>query len=212
MNPEPEPTATPSQQNGSVVDVQSGTVLHRLLDTARALGATDARIISAAAIPVEPHLALLCQETRCPGYGQSMSCPPNVAGPAAFQRWQKEARHAMVIRIEVPMEYLLGGERIEIMQLLHHIVSGVEQAARAGGYPKARGFAGDSCKKLFCALHPECRVLDEGGPCRNPDLARPSMSGFGINVGGLMEAAGWRLNRIAEQGDTGTVTGLVLLG
>lgn len=58
-------------------------------------------------------------------------------------------------------------------------------------------------------------MVDEGGPCRNPDLARASMSGFGVDVSLLMQQVGWTLN-VADPHEKNaamsTVAGLVLVG
>jgi hypothetical protein len=74
----------------------------------------------------------------------------------------------------------------------------------------------DDLATLFCRDHIDCRVLAEGGACRNSHRARPSMSGFGINVSKLMKSAGWHLDRITRDTDPddvpmGSVSGLVLV-
>jgi predicted metal-binding protein len=183
---------------------------------ARTLGASHAAVIPAEAIPVEDHLAALCLEPRCPGYGLSASCPPHVSGPSGFRETVKDFRCALVFKIEVPREILLSSERREVFQLLHEVAAGIEAEAKERGHTRSRAFAGGSCKGLFCAEEAGCRVVEEGGACRNPDRARPSMSGFGIDVSRLMEAAGWPMNRADQEAgdaaDAGTVSGLVLLG
>lgn len=188
-----------------------------LLRLARTLGATEAAVVSTDAVCVEDHLAGLCREPRCPNYGVSASCPPHVSGPPGFRKLLEGFQHAVVFKIEVPSDVLLSGERQEIFRLLHEIAAGIEKDAVRRGHTRSRAFAGGSCKGLFCPGETGCRVVDEGGECRNPDRARPSMSGFGINVSKLMAAAGWPMNRAApdEGGDaagTGTVSGLVLIG
>lgn len=154
-------------------------------------GATGVRVLSPAEIAVEEQLVRFCSEPRCGNYGLSPSCPPHVAGPAGFLLLQAKSRAALAVRLEVPSAVLFSSERQEVMRLLHEIAAGIELAAVALGYSGSRAFAGGSCKDLFCPDHPCCRVLGQGGGCRNPRMARPSMSGFGINVGKMMEAAGW---------------------
>lgn len=189
--------------------------LDGLIRLALRMGATHAARISARAIPVEDRLAGLCLEPRCPSYGLSAGCPPHVSGPDGFRDLVEGFEHAVVFKIEVPSKILLSSERLEIFRLLHEIAAGIESAARQQNHHRARGFAGGSCKGLFCAEERGCRVVDEGGPCRNPDRARPSMSGFGIDVTRLMAAAGWPMNRVeAEREDgpaMGTVSGMVLI-
>ena len=122
----------------------------------------------------------------------------------------------MVVKIEVPSQVLMSDERREVFELLHHIVAGVERAAISQGYERARAFAGGSCKQIFCQQHTDCRVVDRQGRCRNPQYARPSMSGFGINVGRLVQQAGWQMQKITRGTDTakipiGTLVGLILI-
>ena len=165
--------------------------IKELIDLARRLGASTAAVVAPRDICVEDRLAALCLKPRCEHYGLSPSCPPHVSGPSVFRRWLETCSHAIVIRIVVPSSVLFSDERREVMQLLHEIVTGIEQAAVDRGYTRSKAFAGGSCKHIFCNDHAECRVLSENGSCRNPQSARPSMSGFGINVSGLVTLAGW---------------------
>ena len=192
-------------------------MLKELIKQASQSGASGAAAISASDISVEDDLAKLCREPRCESYGLSTSCPPYVSGPSGFRELLKNFKHAIVIKIDVPLEILLSSERSDIMRMLHEIVAGIEQAAVKTGYPGSKAFAGGSCKKIFCHDYEACRVLTEGGECRNPQHARPSMSGFGINVSKLMKVAGWTMNRYTSEADpdiasTAPICGLILIG
>ena len=187
-----------------------------LLELATRLGATDACVISTSDILVEDRLAEICKETRCESYGRSKSCPPHVAGPSMLREWIKTIDHAIVVRIDVPLEILLS-EREDIMRLLHEIVASVELAAIRLGYVNSKAFAGGSCKQFFCASHAYCRVVAGEGECRNPQRARPSMSSYGVNVPEMMKTARWasgedKSGEQIERGSTGTVSGLILIG
>ncbi|MFW6011230.1 MAG: DUF2284 domain-containing protein, partial [Desulfosalsimonas sp.] len=51
---------------------------------------------------------------------------------------------------------------------------------------------------------------------RNPDRARPSMSGFGINVTRLYEAAGWQVKGVTYENGSesirmSSICGLILI-
>ena len=107
------------------------------------------------------------------------------------------------------------------MRLLHEIVASVEIAAKKLGYANSKAFAGGSCKQFFCSSHDDCRVVAGKGECRNPHRARPSMSGFGVNVPEIMKTAGLTSNEDLteykgspdrERSLTGTVSGLILIG
>jgi len=190
--------------------------LQTLVDLAACSGASDTAVVAAGQIVVEPQLADYCTSPGCAQYGLSRSCPPHVEGPEAFQAWLKEYNTAMVVKIEVPSQVLMSDERREVFELLHHLVAGVEKAAMAQGYQRARAFAGGSCKQIFCDQYADCRVVDRQGRCRNPRYARPSMSGFGVNVGRLMQLAGWQMEKMTKNTDTakvplGTLVGLILV-
>ncbi len=190
--------------------------MEMLIQQACFAGATEVRVLSPSEIVVEEHLVLFCSEPRCENYGLSPSCPPHVAGPEGFERLQEKSKSALVVRLEVPSAVLFSNERKEVMRLLHEIVAGIELAAIALGYSGSKAFAGGSCKDLFCHEHLFCRVLDQQGICRNPRMARPSMSGFGINVAKMMEAAGWSAATANPRADSVAeamtwVAGLVLI-
>ncbi len=192
--------------------VKIKTILH----FAENSGATMAARIDPAAIKVEDKLAEYCQSPKCPHYGLSMSCPPHVAGPAKMRRLLESSSHAIVLRLEIDSESLNGEQRPEVFRLLQEISAAVEREAVRQGFQGAQAFAGGSCKMSFCADDEECRVLAGRGPCRYPDSARPSMSGYGINVGALMRAAGWSTDLFKHEEEEGDnplawVAGLVLL-
>lgn len=181
-----------------------------LIRTAISLGATEVVIIPSSSIVVDDDLAKLCNgKPVCPNYGLSPSCPPHVPGPSAFRKWQQESPWCVVIRMDFPPVGQMTQDHRELGRLLHDIVSGVEHEAVKIGHPHAKAFAGGSCKHLFCYDFDACRVLSENGPCRNPDAARPSMSGFGINVAKLMASAQW--NEPPDPKSMSWLAGLVLL-
>ncbi|MCK5680698.1 DUF2284 domain-containing protein [bacterium] len=182
-----------------------------LIELACHLGAGTANLIAVSDIIVKDELAGMCREPRCEGLGRSLSCPPEVGGPEAFRKLKTTHNNALVFKVEVPMDVAMSIERNEVLALIHEIGAQVEWAAQEQGATSAKAFAGGSCKVLFCADYPECRVLDEKKPCRNPHLARESMSGYGIDVAKLMATAGWK-QKLAQKDDaTVTFVGLVLL-
>lgn len=190
--------------------------LNDLVQYAYEMGATRAAIVSAKKIIAEKYLADRCKEPRCENYGLSKSCPPYVSGPSEFRKQLEKFHQAIFFKIDIPYEILFSGERREIFQLLHQIAASIENEAIEKRYINSQAYAGGSCKKIFCHNHPECNVISENGECRNSRYARPSMSGFGINVSKLFDAAGWRMSGVI-QGTNSTTTkmanvcGLVLV-
>lgn len=191
--------------------------LAHLTREAERLGATSSAIISSKEIQVKDHLAALCNgDYTCPNYGLAASCPPHVEGPAEFRKWQAQSKYSVTMKIELPASVMFSDERKGVMQLLHQIVAAVEQKAVGSGFGKSRAFAGGSCKELFCEDQESCCVVTKNIPCRHIEIARPSMSGFGIDVTQLMLSSGWPAPK-AEQSDlsgknaTSWVAGLIML-
>ena len=191
--------------------------LEQLTTEAKRLGATASAIILSKEIQVKDDLAALCNgEYPCPNYGRAASCPPWVGGPAEFRKWRAQSKYAITVKIELPTSVMFSDERNGVMQLLHQVVATIEQKAIEMGCKNAKGFAGGSCKKLFCDDQETCCVVAENKPCRHKALARPSMSGFGIDVTQLMLSSGWPAQKAenkntSDNEDTSWVAGLILL-
>ena len=136
-------------------------------------------------------------------------------GPSQFRKWCDKSELGLALKIDVPAAVLHSEERLQVMRLLHEVVAGAEQLAVRLHYPRSKGFAGGSCKQIFCKDEKKCLYLSEQKTCRNFSRARPSMSGFGVNVASLMKLAGWdarALNESEADGESMSwVAGLVLL-
>ncbi len=187
-----------------------------ILTMAHRKGVSDAVIISPDLIPVDDKFAGFCKEPGCPGYGQSLSCPPHAKGPDWFIEQIKTYAHALVFKFDVPTTSLLGNERLDLLGLIHETAAQLETFSKEKGFGRARGFAGGSCKEVFCAAHLNCRVLHDKKSCRNPDRARQSMSAVGINFLKLSRAVGWKMKVITSSTDPekvpmGIVAGLILI-
>ena len=187
-----------------------------LINKALEIGASAAELISPADIKVEDRLARLCLQPRCPNYGQSVSCPPNVGGPEELRKILARAVGVLVVKLDVPSDVLLSTDNKDVFILLHEIAAGVEILAKEKGLGGSTALVGGSCKRLFCEEQPDCAVIARAEPCRNPDQARPSMSGFGVNVDKMMKAAGWSMTWVAyglssEESRMSSICGMVAL-
>lgn len=187
-----------------------------LLNLAQARGVSDALFISPDTIPVDDKFASYCKEPGCTGFGISMSCPPHAKGPDWFREQIKTYSYALVFKFDVPTTSLLGNERLDLLGLIHETAAQLELSAKEKGFTRSKGFAGGSCKEVFCSTHSNCRVLFEQGTCRNPDKARQSMSAVGINFLELSKSVGWKMEIITNDTDPettpmGIVAGLVLI-
>jgi predicted metal-binding protein len=196
--------------------MNKNNTLKALIQDAQKAGASEARIISTKDIVVDDNLADMCRKPRCDNYGLSKSCPPHVSGPSAFKKKLENFNRAIFFKIDVPSDMLYSSERRDFFQLLHEIAADIEISAVEMGFVRAQAYAGGSCKKIFCRDRAECLALSEGGKCRNPQYARPSMSGFGINVAALFKTVGWKMNWTRHDANSAAtrmanVSGLVLI-
>jgi len=66
-------------------DPQTSHNYQFLVDTARSLGAADAKVIPASDVVVEDRVALKCR-AGCISYGKKLTCPPHVPTPDEFRR------------------------------------------------------------------------------------------------------------------------------
>lgn len=201
-------------KNGKLISKQH---LEQLTREAERLGASACAVISSKEIQVKDDLAALCNgEYTCPNYGLAASCPPFVEGPAEFRKWQSQSKYSIIVKIELPTSVMFSDERKGVMQLLHQIVAAVEQKAVAAGFGKSKAFAGGSCKELFCDDQEKCCVVAENKSCRHIEFARPSMSGFGIDVTQLMKSSGWPAQKatnanLSDKDAISWVAGLIML-
>ncbi|MCP4119892.1 MAG: DUF2284 domain-containing protein [Desulfobacteraceae bacterium] len=189
----------------------------KILAHAATLGISGVSIIEPGQVPVDNKFIEFCKSPGCPGYGSSMSCPPHVKGPDWFREYLKTFGQVLVFKFDVPTRILLSEERHEVTRVIHETASGLELFALANGYGRAKGFAGGSCKLVFCNEYLGCRVLTGTGGCRNPDKARQSMSGMGVDFLELTKLLGWKMEIItqttdAEEVKTGMMAGMVLMG
>jgi predicted metal-binding protein len=197
------------------MDIES-TKLNKLIQDALKSGANELAIVSTKNIIVSNNLADKCREPQCENFGMSLSCPPHVSGPETFRKKLENFSQAIFFKIDVPSEILYSSEGMEFFQLLHEIASGIEHSAVKMGFTNAQAYAGGPCKKIFCNDHPDCLALSEKGKCRHPESARPSMSGFGINVGMLIKSVGWNRKEVNHGNDstaarTSSIYALVLI-
>ncbi len=201
--------------DGGIMIIKESPRFVKLQREARDLGASDARIIPVDTIPIEDAVVEMCKPHLCKGYGKSANCPPHVMGPTQAREWIEKYETALFFKIDVPPQVLLSEDRFKTFKNVYMIASKLEVSAREGGFPRAKGLAAGSCKPVFCMKRP-CEALLDGGECRYPLLARPSMEALGINVFKLAKDVGWEIHLILKGSDPqvvpkGMLAGLILV-
>jgi len=167
------------------------------------LGATDARIISARQVVIDPRVRLKCLVPRCHLYGETPNCPPYTPEPQQMRKTIEKYEYAILMKNDVlPVEDFVDNEKWHKAHMAHQgkthrIVSGVEALAFNDGYYFAAGFAAGGCKTALCGGR-ICQFLDSGR-CRFPLKARPSMEAVGIDVYRLVSEVGWEIYPVAHR-------------
>jgi len=171
-----------------------------LVDAARNLGATEAKVIPASDIVVENRVPLKCR-AGCIGYGKKLTCPPYVPTPDEFRKILSEYQYALLVKFTSPAiadpdvicsiyRYWLDPEaptdkKEKATQFWQDYFTGsrdcaplmleLERTAFNQGYTFALAFVNGSCR-----LCETCNV--KGGVCLHPTQARIPEHAVGINM------------------------------
>ncbi len=127
----------------------------------------------------------------CAGYGRNRMCPPHGIDHAAMAKILAEYRWALLVVSTPP------GRQF------HDQLLTLEKRAFLAGLHKALAFGAGPC--------PVCVSCPEGGLCRHPDMARPSMEGSGIDVYETAREAGIHLQPVTNPERFVKYVGMVLL-
>ena len=188
--------------------------LRLIMEKALELGAAASCVVNPRDITINPEFVEFCKPPQCDAYGAGGNCPPNVMSTEDFDALLSGYTCGVAFKVEAPMAMLLEEEhRFEVIKVLQETTARLERFAVGIGFDKARGFAGGSCRRAFCREEEYCEVIEGTGACRNPDMARPSLSGVGVNFRELNRKLEWEDRSVGADGEpVGFMIGLVLLG
>ncbi len=152
-------------------DIEMGKGYEALIDKSIELGALEARLLPAKEIVFDDRSFLKCR-FGCNRWGKYWTCPPNLELTRehfmdAFRKYEQS------IFIKVP-DPKLGQE----------IAVAIEKEAMLS-HGSMFSFA-----MAMCVQCEECAFPD---PCRYPHLARPSMDGYGVDIGKTLEPLGFKV-------------------
>jgi len=181
------------------------------------LGADDAKIITTDAILIDERVRAKCMYPKCRDYGTSANCPPYAMEIDLVKKVVGNFGYAIFVMSRVSPETVTSdreedlNERKRTQIKNHEIISKIEAAAFYDGYYLALGFAGGSCKLLFCPEE-ECSALVLGGRCRHPLKARSSVEAVGIDVFSMASRVGWDIYPIGKATSSSEVPYALRLG
>ena len=189
------------------------------IEVALRAGATAARIIPSRHVVIDERVRLKCEVPRCAGYGQYLTCPPDVMSVEAFSKIRSCYKWGLLVQVEAKNIDSMDKEKGRISRAilkentkLHHpfklklleIVEAVESAAFKKGMRFAAGLVGGSC--VLCE---RCVEGKSSEACRHPFRARPPMEAVGIDVVKTAQKAGLPIHLSSSKNVVWT--GLILL-
>ena len=186
-----------------------------------ALGATDAKIITADMVIIDERVRAKCMVPLCNSYGACASCPPHAMDIDTTRKLVNRFQYAIFMKLEVPSEQVAGLEA-ETKKLtapsrnkMNKLVTQIESKAFSDGYYLAVGFTVGACKSAYCP-EIECSALVSGQGCSHPLKARSSMEAVGMDAFKMSAKVGWDvypIGRTTSPSDVpaGLRLGLVLI-
>ncbi|MBO3800355.1 MAG: DUF2284 domain-containing protein [Candidatus Brockarchaeota archaeon] len=161
--------------------------LEELCQKAIKLGAAEAKIIKANDIVVRDWVRLKCQY-GCSEYGKRLTCPPYSPTPEQMRKILSGYSSAILLRFEPTWKNV------------HRVVAELERGLLSGYY-SAFGLASGPCP--FCK---KCNLRN----CIHPELARPSMEAYGIDVYATARGAGFTIEVVRTRKEKPKYFGLLL--
>ena len=163
--------------------------LGRYITRARALGATDARVISPKDVVCAEWVRLKCQY-GCDGHGACLTCPPFSPTPAHTRRILDEYSRLLLVHCTR-------------WRSVSRIVAKLEREILLDDHPKVFAWGAGPCKL--------CRTCDSDAPCKHAELARPSMEACGIDVFSTARRAKFPIHVVRTESDDQNYFGLIAI-
>jgi predicted metal-binding protein len=198
------------------------------------LGASDAVVIPASEVIVDPRARLKCMIPKCYMSGNCHHCPPHGYTTQEVREIISRYEWAVFFRVLGKSSifaaksishsintgvldnqgnvFNLGGHYI----LTSTIAKLLQKRAKSMGYAPTYGFAAGNCRDPFCLLQPTCQNLMSPQGCRNPELSCYSMESCGMDAFTMAARSGWDVYPIGgtcepDSVPHGTLMGLVLV-
>ena len=198
-------------------------------------GATNARVIDADTIPVDPRVRFKCMIPKCYMSGRCGHCPPYGYPPEKTREIVNTCKIGVIFHVRVDPTIIaaknigdviisgradgagnllsLGGHYMLVYTLVHML----RKKSADMGIKQTHGFAAGCCKDVLCFSSKNCRILNGSDQCRNPEMSAPSLEGAGIDAFRLAARTGWSVYPIGgscepQSVKRGMLMGLVLAG
>lgn len=157
-------------------------------------------------VVINERVRFKCSYSGCSEYGNRLMCPPYIPKVREFKEILSCYYMALLVQLEADIANTKDPikKAYEYAKKLNLIICELEKEAFNLGFCFSSGLIGGSCK--LCKV---CPVKDNpSAKCINPQKARPSMEGLGIDVMGTCKNLGID---ISFSTDKVVWTGLVLI-
>lgn len=157
-------------------------------------------------VVVDERVRFQCSYSGCSEYGNRLMCPPYTPEVREFERILSRYYMALLVQLKgnISTSENAMEKAYEYAKKLHLIICDLEKKAFNLGFCFSSGLIGGSCK-----LCKTCPIKNNpNARCINPQKARPSMEGLGIDVIGTCKNLGIDMIFAA---DKVVWTGLVLI-
>lgn len=159
-------------------------IFDKLIAAALEGGAYRASIIKTDLIAADRAFRDMCASNACGMYGKCYMCPPDIGDIDELMAKVKNYDYALVYQTVSSLEDSYDFEGM--VEAKKSAVSLAQKLRKTFGelYPSNALHLGAG----GCGICPTC-AKRTGEPCRFPDLALPSLEGYGINVSELAKSA-----------------------
>ncbi len=162
-------------------------MLERIVSTAIECGAMRANVIDVKKIEFDTAFRDMCAANSCGLFGKCWMCPPDIGEINGLITRAKRYSHALVYQYVGELEDSFDFEGMVAAKRVHYRLSqDVRKALSDIPFSSVLHLGAGGCG--VCG---EC-AKRSGENCRFPELAMPSLEGYGINVSKLAAAAGMK--------------------
>ena len=208
--------------------------LLKLCRIAKKRGASDAAVLSAAEVILDPRVRFKCMIPKCYMSGACDHCPPHGHSIPDMKDLVSRYEWGVFFRVGVSPKIIAAkglGQAISsgIMDpagdvlnlggyylLVFTLVKILEKEAEKLGYGRPVGFGAGNCRDPLCHLRPVCRNLVTDLGCRHPEMSSPSLESCGVDAFTMAARIGWDMYPIGGSCEPdgprrGSLLGLVLV-
>src|SRR5512139_3033786 len=162
------------------------------------IGIPEAKIIDPGSIVTAEWVRLKCQY-GCPGFGQSLSCPPHSPTPDMTRKVIDSYQKAILLHRRLRK----GEKRWQKAKIFREAIVLLEIEMFLDGYYKAWSMGCGPCDR--------CKKCNLSGTCRHGSEVRPSMEACGIDVFKTARDNGFTIKVVRRHGEEMNLFGLVLV-